>query len=336
MTTARITAPPIHVVAGILVDARGRILLARRGDGRDLAGLWEFPGGKVEPGETPHDALARELREEIGVAIDGIEPLIRVPHAYPHKRIALDVYRVRRFSGRARGLEHQALAWVPRERLTAYSMPAADRPVVAALLQSPEYLVTPEPGGDLDSFAERIVDAARSGIGRVQLRTSTLGRERLAALLTGLGPALGAHDTQLLLNGRSVGALEETLALCRDFGCGLHLTSTQLASLTRHPLPGHDLAASCHTLDDLHRAEAITADFAVLGPVAATATHPDAAALGWPAFAALREQVALPIYAIGGLTRESTADARHHGAQGIAAIRGLWPGAIPAPSDAAT
>lgn len=315
----------VHVVAGILVDARGRILLARRGDGRDLAGLWEFPGGKVEPGESPADALARELREEIGVDIDGIEPLIRVPHAYPHKRIALDVYRVRRFTGRARGLEQQALTWVPRDRLIAYSMPAADRPVVAALLQPAEYLITPEPDVDLDTFANHILDAVRGGIARVQLRASTLAPERVAALLAGLAPALREHEAQLLLNGRLGGDLDRTLALCRDFDCGLHLTAAQLATCSTHPLPGGALGASCHTLDDLRRAEALAADFAVLGPVAPTATHPDAAPLGWPAFAALREQVALPIYALGGMQREDLATARNHGAQGIAAIRALWP-----------
>src|ERR671913_1055388 len=110
----------VHVVAGVLTDARGRILLARRTEGRDLAGAWEFPGGKVEPGETPQQALERELREELGIRIDGLAPLIRVPQAYAHKRIVLDVYRVATVTSKPRGLEGQALAWSPPEKLASY------------------------------------------------------------------------------------------------------------------------------------------------------------------------------------------------------------------------
>ncbi len=87
-------APPIHVMAGVVTDVRGRVLLARRTQGRDLAGLWEFPGGKVDPGETPEQALARELHEELGIDADIGAPLISVPQQMPHKRIVLDVRHV--------------------------------------------------------------------------------------------------------------------------------------------------------------------------------------------------------------------------------------------------
>src|SRR5688572_32259365 len=96
-------ADRVHVVAGVLRDVRGRILLARRTAGRDLAGAWEFPGGKVEPGETPEAALARELEEELGIRIGASTPLIRVPQAYAHKRIVLDVRVVATFDGTAHG-----------------------------------------------------------------------------------------------------------------------------------------------------------------------------------------------------------------------------------------
>lgn len=125
----------IHVVAAVLRDARGRILLARRTVGRDLAGLWEFPGGKVEPGEAPDDALVRELREELGIEATVGAAVACVDMAYPGKRITLDV-REARFSGQPRGLEGQALAWVPLRKLRDYPMPPADVPVVDALLQA--------------------------------------------------------------------------------------------------------------------------------------------------------------------------------------------------------
>ena len=124
----------VHVVAGVLRDARGRVLLARRTEGRDLAGLWEFPGGKVEPGESPEDALVRELREERGVETEVGAPVACVPLESPGRRLLLDVREVA-FSGLPRGLEGQALAWVPLRKLSDYPMPPADVPVVAELLR---------------------------------------------------------------------------------------------------------------------------------------------------------------------------------------------------------
>ena len=124
----------IHVVAGVLRDARGRILLARRTEGRELAGLWEFPGGKVEPGESPEDALVRELREELGIEAVVGAPVACVPLESPGRRLLLDVREVA-FRGLPRGLEGQALAWVPLRKLVDYPMPPADLPVVAELLR---------------------------------------------------------------------------------------------------------------------------------------------------------------------------------------------------------
>src|SRR5690606_28636591 len=139
---------PTEVVAGVIADPRGRILLARRTEGRDLAGLWEFPGGKREPDETPEETLARELREELGIEVEVGAPLITVPHRYPHKRLRLDVRHIDAWTGTPKGLDGQALAWVPPHKLASYAMPAADRPVLAALSQPDRYLVTPAPEGD--------------------------------------------------------------------------------------------------------------------------------------------------------------------------------------------
>ena len=113
----------IHVVAGVITDPRGRILLARRTRGRDLAGLWEFPGGKVDPGETPEQALTRELREELGIEVRIGTPVIAVPHRYPHKRLRLDVRQIAGYRGTPKGLDGQALAWVPPPKLSSYPKP---------------------------------------------------------------------------------------------------------------------------------------------------------------------------------------------------------------------
>jgi len=309
---------PVHVVAGVLVDPRGRILLARRTAGRDLAGAWEFPGGKLEPGETPFQALDRELHEELGIRIHSMEPLISVAQAYKDKRIVLDVYRVTRFSGRPRDREKQALAWSPIEKLCTYPMPPADRPVVAALTQPAHYLITPGVVADQVKFLRRIEQALVSGTRRIQLRISPEGSSDVASLASEVKRLCDLSSAQLLLNS--------DIELAARLHCGIHLRAAQLMSLDARPLPaGVTVAASCHNEDELRQAEAIGVDFVVLGPVGKTPSHTDQAPIGWKKFVQLREHVSLPIYALGGLRPADHDTARRHGAQGIAAIRGLWP-----------
>jgi 8-oxo-dGTP diphosphatase len=316
--TNRSTTPIVEVVAGVLQDARGRILLARRTEGRDLAGLWEFPGGKREPGETSEAALARELHEELGVEVELGAALISVPQQYPHKRLRLDVRHIVSWRGTPKGHEGQALAWVPQRKLASYAMPPADRPVVAALLQPDRYLVTPAPDNDASWLAtlQRALDA---GIRRVQLRASpAIEPARWHALVAAAVQRCRIAGADVLLNA--------DVALALEFGIGVHLRAAQLRELQRRPLPDDlPVAASCHDREELLRAEENGCDFAVLGPVRETPTHPGAVGLGWSGFAALRERVSLPMYALGGTTHEDIATARAHGAQGIAAIRALWP-----------
>ena len=307
----------VHVVAGVLRDRRGRILLARRTAGRDLAGAWEFPGGKVEPGETAREALARELHEELGIRIDAAEPFIAVPQAYPAKRIVLDVYTVTAYEGTPKGLEKQALAWAPLEKLGSYPMPPADRPVVAALTAGSRYLITPAPVEKAAFFA-KLDRALVAGVKRIQLRDPGLPPAALKALAIDAAIHCRARGAELLVNGE--------IALAAELGIGVHLRAAQLRGLRERPLPAEQLVgASCHDAEDLARAEALGADFAVLGPLRATESHPDAAPMGWDRFSLRREGVSLPIYAIGGMKPADVATARRHGGQGVAGIRHLWP-----------
>jgi mutator protein MutT len=133
--------PFIHVVAGVVIDAADRVLIAQRPSGKHMAGGWEFPGGKLEPGEERLAGLARELREELGITLIGNpRPLIRVRHDYPSREVLLDVWVVKRFSGEPRGLDRQALRWCTRDELEAAELLPADRPIVAAL-RLPERLM---------------------------------------------------------------------------------------------------------------------------------------------------------------------------------------------------
>jgi len=127
--------PLVLVAAVALIDPDGRVLLARRPEGKAMAGLWEFPGGKVQPHETPEAALIRELREELGIDTEAacLAPLTFASHAYPDFHLLMPLYACRRWRGRPVGREGQALAWARPESLRDYPMPPADLPLVPIL-----------------------------------------------------------------------------------------------------------------------------------------------------------------------------------------------------------
>jgi 8-oxo-dGTP diphosphatase len=128
-------ARTVLVAACVLIDADGRVLIARRPEGRSLAGLWEFPGGKIEAQESPEDALVRELREELGIAVDlaSLEPLSFISHAYADFHLLMPLFLCRRWRGEAAGQEGQELAWVRPDGLAGYPMPPADEPLKSTL-----------------------------------------------------------------------------------------------------------------------------------------------------------------------------------------------------------
>ena len=125
----------IPVAAGILRDPAGRILIAQRPPGGHVGGFWEFPGGKLNPAERPVQALERELREELGVAVETATPFMTYRHAYPERIVELHVFLVERYSGEPRGIEGQPLRWVTVAELASAGLLDADQPIAAALLE---------------------------------------------------------------------------------------------------------------------------------------------------------------------------------------------------------
>ena len=307
----------IEVAAAALTDASGSVLLARRAPDSHQGGLWEFPGGKIESGETLGQCLRRELAEELGVRVLHHRPLIRLRHDYGDRTVILHVHRVIRFEGVPRGLEGQPLAWVAPARLDDYPMPAADRPIVAALRLPDRYLITPADPPSLAFLLQGVERALAEGIRLFQLRLRNpaidlpLAARKVADRVRKAGAAL-------LVNS--------DIALARSLGCGVHLTAGQLRRLDARPLPsGQWVAASCHGPEELAQAQALGADFAVLSPVRETATHPGASPIGWEGFERWVADLPLPVYGLGGLGVQDLDEALAHGAQGVAAIRGLWP-----------
>jgi len=311
--------PELRVAAGLLFDGGGRVLLAQRPDRREDGGLWEFPGGKLEAGETAFEALRRELSEELGIDITSGQPLIRVPQRQSRRLLWLEAIEVHGWRGEPRGLEGQALRWVLPEDIDPAALPAADRPILACLRQPARYWISPEAVAGPDAFEAWFAAARAAGARRLQLRVPALGADTRAELARRAAERARALGIELLLNARG----EEDLDLAAALGCGAQLSHRLLMRLTgRPPLPW--VGASCHDADSLQRAESLGCDFALLSPVMPTRSHPQAAALGWPGFSALRAFTALPVYALGGLGPADLAAARMAGAQGVAGIRGFF------------
>lgn len=309
----------VQVAVGVITDGASRILICRRGAHRHQGGLWEFPGGKVEPGEDARAALDRELTEEVGIRPEQAWPLIRVPYRYPDQEVLLDVWRVTRFTGEAHGREGQICQWVTRPALADFRFPAANRPIIDAVSLPSRYLITP-PLADSKRLFDGINHGLSLGCRLVQLRTGAFSDVALEELARSLLAPIHAAGGGLLISRR--------LDIARRVGAdGVHLSASQLRALGERPLPvGRLLAASCHNPEELAQACACGVDFAVLSPVCATPSHPGHAPLGWQTFADWIRDVPIPVYALGGVGPADLERAWHARAQGVAGIRGFWRG----------
>jgi len=306
----------IRVAAGVIRDRDGNILLGQRPAGKHLAGAWEFPGGKCDPGESPGDALVRELDEELGVQVESAAPLMMLTHSYPEKTVQLILLEVGTYRGQLHGREGQALRWLAPDALDSVEMPAADRPIVKALSIDPRYAITPDPAevGGPDGLLEWVTGALAAGNRLVQLRAHSLDQASLVDLGQHLGPLVRRFGGRWLLNGSPELALE----LDAD---GVHLSGAALAACRKRPLPESRLViTSCHDPTELVHAGRIGADLACLSPVRCTPSHPTAVPLGWDGFEKLVQQAPLPVFALGGVVPDDLRLARCHGAFGVAGI----------------
>lgn len=311
--------PEIKVVVGAVFNNAGQVLIARRAAHLHQGDKWEFPGGKLESGESTLDTLRRELFEELGIQAQAFEPLIQVHYQYPNKAVFLDAWKVTRYTGTPYGREAQPLVWAAGHELSRFTFPAANLPILKALNLPDRYLITPAPEGDDALFLSCLEDALKRGIKLVQLRAPSLTADRYCELAQAAIECCHAHGAQLLVNSEP----EWAVRLQAD---GVHLNSARLKAMSARPLSAPYLVAvSCHDASEIARANAIEADLAVLSPVKATPSHPTARPLGWRAFGALCTQALMPVYALGGMNINHLLQAKHCGGQGVAAIRGLWP-----------
>ena len=291
-------------------------LLAQRPPDKIWAGYWEFPGGKVEPGETPGHALVRELREELGITVETAYPWITRVFTYPHATVRLNFFRVTAWSGELHPHEGQQFAWQhPPEVLVSPILPA-NAPILRALELPPLYAISNAAELGVEEFLRRLEAALSKGLRLVQLREKHLPRDELRELARRVVAQAHAHGAKVLLNG--------DVELAQEVGAdGVQLTGTQLAQSGERPAVAW-CAASCHSAEELRRAEALGCDFALLSPVLPTKSHPGAPHLGWDSFASIAAGSSIPVYALGGLTHDDMQSAWQHGAHGISLLRQAW------------
>jgi 8-oxo-dGTP diphosphatase len=309
----------VEVAAAVMLRADGReFLLAQRPEGKVYAGYWEFPGGKVEPGESVRDALIRELQEELGITVTACSPWLTRVFTYPHATVRLNFWRVTAWDGEigiTAPLEHSAVEWQETGQVATVApiLPAND-PILKALSLPTTMAITNAEQEGTERQLERLEEALATGLRLIQVRDKGWPQAQRLWFAEAVTRLAHSHGALVVIND------DEEIA--RRVGAdGLHLSAARLAACLQRP----DFAwvgASCHSADEIVRAGQLDLDYALLGPVLPTPTHPESAGLGWAEFSRQMHGNTLPVLALGGMEMAMLAEAQGHGAHGIALMRG--------------
>lgn len=319
----------IQVAVGVIVNAHRHVLIAKRPLHVHQGGLWEFPGGKLEESETVHQALVRELKEELGIEVFSSAPLIQIRHDYGDKAVLLDVHCVNEFSGEPVGTEGQEIRWVSPHELHQYSFPAANKPIIDAITLPLRLAITGE-AHDLDTWLAKTKRLIETFSGGIVLRHQLLHQQDSAvALIAKLSTQLRARASNLgvVMLNTSVDVYKALTNEFPDLPLHLHLNRWNIRSVVDSgysPPVGIVAGASCHSQEELQIAATLGVNYALLSPVKNTKSHPDASPLGWESFRHLVHQVNFPVYALGGVSETDIIDAQAAGGQGIASISAFW------------
>ena len=312
----------IDVAVGVLLRPDGTVLLGNRPEDKPWPGWWELPGGKLEPGESVMQALARELHEELGIQIHTATPWVTYVHTYPTTTVRLAFCRVTGWDGEPQGLEGQLLRWVPLTQALDVPklLPATYPPL--RWLNLPEVYAISSAGSPqrLAAFQQRLAQGLKEGIKLLQWREPGWPEGPAS---TSLKTAFDAVLAQCHAAGARVVVNSVHPSAWWVQGDGVHLRAADALGINVRPeLPaGHLVGISTHDLSELKHARKLEADFAVLGPVLPTASHPDHPGIGWEEFARLNQQAGLPVYALGGQSAETLAQAKSVGGHGFAGLR---------------
>lgn len=309
-------AKVVEVAAAVLQKPDGSFLLAQRPADKIWAGYWEFPGGKIEPGETAHHALGRELREELGIEVVTAYPWITRVFTYPHATVRLNFFRVTEWVGELHPHEGQQFAWQHLPEVSVSPILPANAPVLRAMSLPVSYAISNVAELGEAMFLARLRTRLDAGLRLVQLREKSLLHETVRSLACRMLAIMRPYGAKLILNA--------DIGLAQEVGAdGVQLTSSQIHTLKERPALEW-CGASCHNAEELRRAEVLGCDFALLSPVLPTRSHPGEPVLGWEKFTEIGAGCSIPVYALGGMELETMQTAWQHGAHGIALLRQAW------------
>ena len=305
----------VDVAAAVIERPDGSFLLAQRPPGKVYAGYWEFPGGKVEPGEPVADALDRELREELGIDVELAYPWITRVFTYPHATVRLHFYRVACWRNDPRPHEGQSFVWQRSGHLSVSPMLPANAPILKALSLPVSLGITRAWESGVEPAMRQFQLAVARGLRLVQVRENNLDATARRSFATKVVRDMRDAGGLTMING--------DVQLASSLGAGLHLPSRELMTASSRP-DVEWCSASCHDVAELEKARDLGLDFVLLGPVQATLSHAGAIGLGWKNFADLIRNYPLPVFALGGMRLADLDGARRCGAHGVAMIRGAW------------
>jgi len=306
----------IDVAVGVVLYTDGRVLLAKRPPGKPSAGYWEFPGGKFEISESPRQALARELHEELGVELDAAYPWITREYRYPDRLVRLHLYRVLNWHGEPHGREGQQLSWQDPRAISVSPLLPANHQIVQALNLPQVYAITQARKYAITEFMQRLRLALDKGVRLIQVRERDWAPEQLTQFARRVVALAHQYDAQVLVNG------DESVSL-QAGADGVHLQAGQLMQCRTRPNT-RLVGASCHNREELLHAAELGADFVVLSPVLPTRSHPGAPTLGWEQFAELCLDLPMPVFALGGMRLDMVETSMTHRAHGVALLSGIW------------
>lgn len=308
--------PRIDVAVAVVFNTVGQVLWGCRPEGKPYAGYWEFPGGKVEPDEAVWQALVRELKEELDITATQGGPWFRIEHDYEHANVRLHLYRVWAFEGTPKPLEQQAFTWASLGSSDLSPILPATEPLLPKLVQ-PALMALSNYQTDFDACANRLEQALRriKTPVYVQFREKNLKGEPLLRAFEHCNALCRETGQFMLLNSSTWLNLRGCV---EELPCPLHLTEGHLLSGQFKDLLC--VGASVHSTSSLTAAFERGLDYAVLGAVKNTTSHPGQAGIGWEGFRDMALEARLPVYAIGGLGEADLEQAWLHGAHGVAML----------------
>ncbi|GGD39537.1 NUDIX domain-containing protein [Sinisalibacter lacisalsi] len=301
--------PVVNVAAGVLMRADGKVLLAERPASKASGGHWEFPGGKFDAGEDEHQALAREIAEEVGVAIGAAVRWLTYDHEYADKVVRLHIHKVLNWHGSPRGREGQRISWEHPAELSVSPLMEAYRRALQALRLANVIAVARAECCDRSELLARIERVLRAGVRTIVLRERRMLPAQFAQVARRGAELAGRYGATMLVEGGKVHS-------AHSHADGVHVCSGRLLTMAPPPA-GAVWSASCRTADHLARAGAHGAAFALVPSHAEDGTD-------WEAFGRLIRHSAVPVFASGEVAPADMANALGAGAHGLAVPLSAW------------